>query len=35
MAEPMPTSPEQFESMMSSEREKYKRLVRISHAKVD
>ncbi len=35
MAEPMPSSPEQFESMMSSEREKYKRLVRISHAKVD
>ena len=35
MAEPMPTSPEHFESMMNLEREKYKHLVRISQAKVD
>lgn len=35
MAEPQPSSPEQFESMMISQREKYKTWVRISGATVD
>jgi tripartite-type tricarboxylate transporter receptor subunit TctC len=35
MAEPQPSSPEQFERMMAAQREKYKHLVQISGATVD
>lgn len=35
MAQPQPTSPEQFERMMNTQREKYKHLVRLSGATVD
>ncbi|MPM61570.1 hypothetical protein SDC9_108430 [bioreactor metagenome] len=35
MAEPVPTSPEQFDQFMASERAKYQKLVKASGAKVD
>ncbi|MBO9679396.1 Bug family tripartite tricarboxylate transporter substrate binding protein [Paenacidovorax monticola] len=35
MAEPVPTTPEQFESFMASERAKYQQVVKASGAKVD
>ena len=35
LAEPVPTTPQQFESFMASERAKYKDVVKLSGAKVD
>ena len=35
MAEPVPTTPEQFGSMMNAERAKYEKVVKASGAKVD
>jgi tripartite-type tricarboxylate transporter receptor subunit TctC len=35
LAEPVPTTPEQFESFMAAERAKYQQVVKASGAKVD
>jgi hypothetical protein len=35
MAEPVPTSPEQFDAFMAAERAKYQAIVKASGAKVD
>jgi hypothetical protein len=35
MAEPVPTSPEQFGSFMTAERAKYEKVVKASGARVD
>ena len=35
MAEPVPTTPEQFGSFMNAERAKYEKVVKASGAKVD
>ena len=35
MAEPVPTTPEQFEAFMASERAKYQQVVKASGAQVD
>ncbi|HRO53209.1 MAG TPA: tripartite tricarboxylate transporter substrate binding protein, partial [Alicycliphilus sp.] len=35
MAEPVPTTPEQFDTFMAAERAKYQQVVKASGAKVD
>jgi tripartite-type tricarboxylate transporter receptor subunit TctC len=35
MAEPVPTSPEQFDAFMAAERAKYQQVVKSSGARVD